>query len=472
MKEYEKEYCMKQTMKRYTAYMIVFAIFSCSIMVRFTQVEALDFEGNEDYWTKYCSGIISEQSKIDECNQYASYIQNKINDSDAAADRLSSDIGEVKEDLSNLEEISKGYLAKITSTQTSIDTINASIAQMEANIIQLDDDIAQTTLDIEARKNVIKERMVNLQVSVNTNEYLDFVMGAEDLVDLIRKTSSIDLFTKNDKEQLRLLDEDMSKLAVQKENQIQLKATTEIQKTNLEITKSGLEQLKADNDAMAIELEAQIALLNKSLNEQETASATLANLSPHFAIDNGSANVGDLESKGLIDPIQNSWISRGVSTGHRGVDYAATMGTPIVAPADCYIVFACTGFANGWLGNMDGPSKGAPFGGGNSVRIIFNVEGVSYAMNFHHLESVPSIIMNAVGKNVVITQGSVIGYVGSSGNSTGPHAHVEMFLLHGSIQEAVATWYTTGDWQSSAGWGLYTPASGSYGTRVDPQAYF
>ncbi len=89
-----------------------------------------------------------------------------------------------------------------------------------------------------------------------------------------------------------------------------------------------------------------------------------------------------------------------VSTGHRAVDYAAAIGTPIRAVGDGKIMQA------GWNG-----------GYGNFVSIRHNG---TYTTNYGHLSKF------AVKKGASVKQGQVIGYVGSTGFSTGPHLHYEM----------------------------------------------
>ncbi len=89
-----------------------------------------------------------------------------------------------------------------------------------------------------------------------------------------------------------------------------------------------------------------------------------------------------------------------VSTGHRAIDYAAPVGTPIRATADGTVTFA------GW----DGPY-------GNKIGIRHNG---TYSTNYCHQSKF------AVKKGQHVTQGQVIGYVGTTGFSTGPHLHYEM----------------------------------------------
>lgn len=87
----------------------------------------------------------------------------------------------------------------------------------------------------------------------------------------------------------------------------------------------------------------------------------------------------------------------GVVRPHTGVDYAAPMGTPVVSIGDGTVV-----------------EKGYKGGGGHTVKIRHNS---TYSTAYLHLSRYGEGL--AVGKHV--SQGQVIGYVGSSGSSTGPH---------------------------------------------------
>ena len=82
---------------------------------------------------------------------------------------------------------------------------------------------------------------------------------------------------------------------------------------------------------------------------------------------------------------------------HTGVDYAAPMGTPVVALGDGTVLSA------GWGG-----------GGGNTIKIRHNSV---YTTGYLHL----SRFAKGIKAGVRVQQGQVIGYVGSTGTSTGPH---------------------------------------------------
>jgi murein DD-endopeptidase MepM/ murein hydrolase activator NlpD len=95
------------------------------------------------------------------------------------------------------------------------------------------------------------------------------------------------------------------------------------------------------------------------------------------------------------------WLSQGYREDHRAIDIAATQGT-FVTSADRGVVVRA-----GWNDQ----------GYGNFVVIDHNID---YVTLYSHLTDV------LVKEGEVVSQGQVIGTVGSSGNSTGPHLHFEI----------------------------------------------
>ena len=94
----------------------------------------------------------------------------------------------------------------------------------------------------------------------------------------------------------------------------------------------------------------------------------------------------------------------GFNKMHKGTDFAAPTGTPIMASGDGVIKKA------GWCG-----------GGGNCVVIKHNS---TYQTVYAHMSKFGSKIR----KGVRVKQGQIIGYVGSTGKSTGPHLHYEVIV--------------------------------------------
>ena len=94
----------------------------------------------------------------------------------------------------------------------------------------------------------------------------------------------------------------------------------------------------------------------------------------------------------------------GFNKMHRGTDFAAPMGTPIMASGNGKIKKA------GWCG-----------GGGNCIVIKHNS---TYQTVYAHL----SKFAKGIRSGVRVKQGQTIGYVGSTGKSTGPHLHYEVIV--------------------------------------------
>ncbi len=94
----------------------------------------------------------------------------------------------------------------------------------------------------------------------------------------------------------------------------------------------------------------------------------------------------------------------GFNKMHRGTDFAAPMGTPIMASGDGTVIKA------GWCG-----------GGGNCVKIRHNS---TYQTVYAHM----SKFARGIKSGVRVKQGQTIGYVGSTGKSTGPHLHYEVIV--------------------------------------------
>ena len=94
----------------------------------------------------------------------------------------------------------------------------------------------------------------------------------------------------------------------------------------------------------------------------------------------------------------------GFNKMHRGTDFAAPLGTPIMASGSGVVKKA------GWCG-----------GGGNCVVIKHNS---TYQTIYAHM----SKFAKSIRAGVRVKQGQIIGYVGSTGKSTGPHLHYEVLI--------------------------------------------
>ena len=94
----------------------------------------------------------------------------------------------------------------------------------------------------------------------------------------------------------------------------------------------------------------------------------------------------------------------GYNKMHQGTDFAAPEGTPIMASGDGKVIRAR------WCG-----------GGGNCIKIKHNS---TYSTVYAHLKN----FARGIKEGTRVRQGQIIGYVGSTGMSTGPHLHYEVII--------------------------------------------
>ena len=92
----------------------------------------------------------------------------------------------------------------------------------------------------------------------------------------------------------------------------------------------------------------------------------------------------------------------GYNKMHRGTDFAAPTGTPIMASGNGVVIRAR------WCG-----------GGGNCIKIKHNS---TYQTIYAHMKS----FAPGIKEGIRVKQGQIIGFVGSTGKSTGPHLHYEV----------------------------------------------
>lgn len=201
----------------------------------------------------------------------------------------------------------------------------------------------------------------------------------------------------------------------------------ELEKRDNNVYRSIFEASPIPDSARAKELEAQkeIATVEGMANSELLNSiiTTLNNLSSRVKVQNASYNEIDgliknkeqlLSHTPAIQPVSNKDLSR-IASGfgyrvdpvyktvkmHAGLDFAAPQGTPIYATADGTVL------TSGNTGN----------GYGNHVVIR---HGYGYETLYGHMVKVKA----RAGQSV--KRGEVIGWVGSTGKSTGPHCHYEV----------------------------------------------
>lgn len=183
------------------------------------------------------------------------------------------------------------------------------------------------------------------------------------------------------------------------------------------------------NDALTLVTNFLQSQLLQSLYENQSVTAGMemsGNTIGNETDFSGSYDSGP--SDGWIRPISGSigegtWYYSGGGI-HLGVDFPIPIGTDVVAPANGVILNIANGCPTngGYLGNTCGAVGGGTSGGGNGIWMVVDVQGHLFGVKMIHMAQDKFVV--AAGDTV--TQGQKLGESGNSGNSSGPHCHVEV----------------------------------------------
>ncbi len=324
-------------------------------------------------------------------------------------------LGDLKNEYNKLEEKyklnqsqKKNNEAESSAASKRIDSIYSEIASAEQDITKLNEEIEKLNKKIKEKNEQVKDLMRFFQVSEGESTYLEYIFSADSITDFIYRLSVTEqLSTYNN----NLINDMHSMIKQNNENIVSLKAK-----------EKSLENLQ-------IELKQKLVVLSEqhaTLDEEEESIEKDIQYSKQiidFYLKAGCKESDDINScvRGQLPadtkfwrPLQSgtmwsTWYSD-VLTGtggrcrsHAGVDIAAPGGTPIYAVAAGKV--SVTEYSDGY---------------GKKVVIQHNINGKIYTTLYGHMSRIN------VKKGDVVTKDSIIGYVGSTGNSQGNHLHLNV----------------------------------------------
>ena len=433
---------------------------------------ANEFAGKEEYWLNKCSVAQANTQEAQKCAEFKSYYQTVSNDLESEIGSLQNQVAKIQD---NMEEVQAGMRQiedAIKKLDNNIRINKENIETIKAEMIVIDGRIVEIQKSITMRNELIMDRMQNEQVNMGTNMKIEIIMGATDLVDLIRKIDGLQRITESDQKEIQKLTDDQKELEFQKDEQARLKEEIEAKNKEIEKNKRDAEEIKKEKKRLLSVYRQQEAELNEKMRSMQTDMSSIQNniinintsvLRPQKPSKpgggsggNGGGNddyVPDFESGSMILPVRGgqktagTWYYPGGGV-HLGLDYGAPIGTPVVAPSDGIVLFASNAYdtTNGFLGNW----IGFPAGAGNSIHFLTQVDGITYGISFFHLAK--EGFMASPGAS--FKQGEVLAHVGNSGNTSGPHCHMEVINLGKmSLEAAISEFQSTADFAWGTGWG-------------------
>ena len=359
-----------------------------------------------------------------------SSLQNKL-------DKLSQSIVQHKKELSNAKKKEQAAKALESELKEKVTVVQSQISVLKGQIAEVQNSIGLKEQEIAAKEQQITEKEAEI-----ADQWGDFKQHMAAMQELRDGGSVAMLSAVNDLYELLTFNEVMQDISIKDteilDNMKNAKEALESDKLTLESQRSELQSKKADLDAQNSQMRAKQNELNSSVAaaQMSAAEAQQAQKDAQAAIESDEMNYEAVKKQiqkmiaaaaaskptlsftGFICPLKSysrisseyGWRKNpvsGVNKLHAGIDLAAGGGTPIYAAASGYVQVA------GW-------SSG---GYGNYVIIYHGKmsDGNQYSTLYGHMRSVAT----SAGKYV--QQGEIIGYVGSTGNSTGNHLHLEVW---------------------------------------------
>ena len=359
-----------------------------------------------------------------------SSLQNKL-------DKLSQSIVQHKKELSNAKKKEQAAKALESELKEKVTVVQSQISVLKGQIAEV-----QNSIGLKEQEIAVKEQQITEKEAEIADQWGDFKQHMAAMQELRDGGSVAMLSAVNDLYELLTFNEVMQDISIKDteilDNMKNAKEALESDKLTLESQRSELQSKKADLDAQNSQMRAKQNELNSSVAaaQMSAAEAQQAQKDAQAAIESDEMNYEAVKKQiqkmiaaaaaskptlsftGFICPLKSysrisseyGWRKNpvtGVNKLHAGTDFAAPGGTPIYAAASGYVQVA------GW-------SSG---GYGNYVIIYHGKmsDGNTYSTLYGHMRSVAT----SAGKYV--QQGEIIGYVGSTGNSTGNHLHLEVW---------------------------------------------
>ena len=359
-----------------------------------------------------------------------SSLQNKL-------DKLSQSIVQHKKELSNAKKKEQAAKALESELKEKVTVVQSQISVLKGQIAEV-----QNSIGLKEQEIAVKEQQITEKEAEIADQWGDFKQHMAAMQELRDGGSVAMLSAVNDLYELLTFNEVMQDISIKDteilDNMKNAKEALESDKLTLESQRSELQSKKADLDAQNSQMRAKQSELNSSVAaaQMSAAEAQQAQKDAQAAIESDEMNYEAVKKQiqkmiaaaaaskptlsftGFICPLKSysrisseyGWRKNpvtGVNKLHAGTDFAAPGGTPIYAAASGYVQVA------GW-------SSG---GYGNYVIIYHGKmsDGNQYSTLYGHMRSVAT----SAGKYV--QQGEIIGYVGSTGNSTGNHLHLEVW---------------------------------------------
>ena len=361
----------------------------------------------------------------DEIQDELDRLKKEADDLAAEQEKIAADLSAVSEQLSDYAQIKLDSDRELELKRQEVENLEAQLHQYNLLISEKQAELDELLEQQKALTERYKLRMRAVQERGDIS-FWSVLLSSSSFTELLTSQAMVEEISRADLQMLSSLADMASEVLAAKEDLAEKKTELAGTREQLDAAQAALEQSRADADAMLTSL----ANDREKLRAAELqAEAEVAALSDQIAKKEQELTEAKKKEqpqpteKGFLFPVATSGFAcvtdpYGYRTNpitgnyqlHNGIDLAANRGTPIYASKTGTVSTAASGY--GW---------------GNYV-VINHGDGYStlYAHQDYYI----------VSEGDTVTQGQVIGYVGSTGNSTGPHLHFTIYYNGSTVNPA------------------------------------
>lgn len=378
------------------------------------------------------------QQKIAENKQKLASLESDINNQEAYLSTLESDIAYTRNQIDNL-------LEQKDIIDSQVKAVEDTIKSYEAEIEQIKSDIATADTKIETAEDNVKDAYEGLSARLESA----YIAGADTNLKILLSSDSIATFLTRLEMMKRVSENDTSLIDQFKAEIEVLKLSKDSYEERTKSLQEKTEQIKAENQSLYAKqaelknTQSQLESAKKSLEDQYSKAQSYKE-----SLDKNSATYKNLIAKQqaeeeaaekAIDDYIAAHASHSTDTNQTVVDTSGKYMFPLKYPG----VHVTSHFGNRYIfgstGNHGGVDLAASgiYGasiyaarGGTVIRVAYEENGYGNYIIIDHGDGYVTVYGHCskilVSQGQTVNKGDVIGKVGSTGRSTGPHLHFEV----------------------------------------------
>ena len=363
----------------------------------------------------------------------------------AQSDKYQQILEKTKENIADQEEYVKALVSKVQVLDDKIELSHQSINELNGKIQDKQAAIDDANKKIEDQMNTLRNRLRNIYMAGNTTD-LEIIFGAKSFSDFLDKMELVEALSDYDNNLINSIKGDLENISKEKAELEKDMDSLEAEEASLESDQQELNKILEENKELLAGLyktsdKATSEIQNGALESDDIEKAISNYYAEKARLEaeraeqerNNNSNSGgsssgtihgdlDISPSGFVWPcpgyyyLTSEWNEDRGSYNHGAIADSGIMGADVVAAKEGVVIDSYNGCYHNW--GKDG-SCGCGGGYGNYVMIAHDGGKMTV---YGHL----STTMVYTGQHVY--QGQVIGFVGSTGHSTGAHLHFETRL--------------------------------------------